>query len=131
MSQQRLTIDEMLAAARARLQRVQPSDVKAEQDRGAVVVDIRCESDRRRTGVISGSVTVERTVLEWRADPDSPWRDPRIADLDWRLILICSDGYSSSLAAVSLLDLGFGDVTDVDGGITAWIAEGLSLERSP
>ena len=130
MSRQRLTVDEMLAAARARLQRVQPSNVDAEQDRGAVVVDIRCESDRRRTGVIRGSVAVERTVLEWRADPDSPWSDPRIAELDRRLILICSDGYSSSLAAVSLLDLGFGDVTDVDGGVTAWVAEGLSLERS-
>lgn len=131
MSQQRLTIDKMLAAARTRFRRLQPPDVEGEQRRGAVVVDIRCESDRRRTGVIPGSVAIERTVLEWRADPDSPWCDPRIADLDRQLILICSDGYSSSLAAVSLLDLGFGDVTDVDGGITAWVAEGLPLEASP
>lgn len=131
MAQPRLTIDEMLAAARARLRRLRPVTVQAEQIGGAVVVDIRCESDRRRTGVIGGSVAIERSVLEWRADPDSPWRDPRIADLDRRLILICSDGYSSSLAAVSLLDLGFRDVTDVDGGITAWIAEGLPLEPSP
>lgn len=128
MSDSRTTIEETLAAARARFRRLQPSEVEGAQEAGAVVVDLRCADDRRRTGVVRGSVVIERTVLEWRADPESPWRDPRIADLELRLILLCADGYSSSLAAASLLDLGFAEVTDVDGGVTGWIAAGLSLD---
>jgi rhodanese-related sulfurtransferase len=127
MPEQRTTIDDMLAAARARLERLTPSEVRAAQTEGAIVVDTRCEADRERVGVIPGSIPIQRTVLEWRADPDSPWKDPRIANLAARLILVCNDGFSSSLAAASLLDLGFDNVTDVDGGAHAWAAAGLPL----
>jgi rhodanese-related sulfurtransferase len=127
MPEQRTTIDDMLAAARARLERLTPSEVRAAQTEGAIVVDTRCEADRERVGVIPGSIPIQRTVLEWRADPASPWKDPRIANLAARLILVCNDGFSSSLAAASLLDLGFDNVTDVDGGAHAWAAAGLPL----
>jgi rhodanese-related sulfurtransferase len=128
MSEQRTTIDDVLAAARARLARLTPNEARAAQTEGAIVVDTRCEVDRERVGVIPGSIPIQRTVLEWRADPDSPWKDPRIADLETRLILVCNDGFSSSLAAASLLDLGFENVTDVDGGANAWAAAGLPLD---
>jgi len=128
MPEQRTTIDDVLAAARARFRRVTPSEVEAAQTEGAIVVDTRCEADRERVGVIPGSIPIQRTVLEWRADPDSPWKDARSADLEARLILVCNDGFSSSLAAASLLDLGFENVTDVEGGANAWAAASLPLD---
>ena len=128
MPEQRTTIDDVLAAARARLERLTPNEARVAQTDGAIVVDTRCDADRERVGVIPDSIPIQRTVLEWRADPDSPWKDPRIADLETRLILVCNDGFSSSLAAASLLDLGFENVTDVEGGAHAWAAAGLPLE---
>jgi rhodanese-related sulfurtransferase len=128
MPEQRTTIDDVLAAARARFRPLTPSEVGTAQAEGTIVVDTRCEADRERVGAIPGSIPIQRTVLEWRADPDSPWKDPRIADLEARLILVCNDGFSSSLAAASLLDLGFENVTDLEGGANAWAAAGLPLD---
>jgi rhodanese-related sulfurtransferase len=83
---------------------------------------------RERDGTIPGAIHHQRTVLEWRADPDCEWRDDRIANLDAPLVLFCSQGYASSLAAQTLRELGFTRVTDMDGGYDAWKAEGLPTE---
>ena len=121
----RRSIDDMLAEARRRIVRLPPRDAWRVMDAGGVLVDLRCDDDRRRFGIVPGSIHIPRTVLEWRADPESQWRDDRIARLDAHLVLMCSDGYSSSLAAASLCDLGFSDVGDVIGGFTAWRRDGL------
>ncbi len=123
----RRTIDDLVADARARISRITPEDAAAAVERGALLVDLRCEDDRSRFGVIPGAVPIARSVLEWRADPASEWRDHRIANLDARLILMCGEGYSSSLAAASLCDLGFTDVADVIGGFFAWRRAGLPV----
>ena len=78
-----------------------------------------------RNGTIPGAIHHQRTVIEWRADPDCEWRDDRISDLDAPLILFCSQGYASSLAAQTLRELGFTRVTDMDGGFDAWKEQGL------
>ncbi len=123
----RTTIDDILAQARSRFTRVQPAEAYAEMHRGAIVIDLRCPSDRARTGAPPESISVPRTVLEWRVDPDSEWRDKRLTDLKARLILVCNDGYQSSLAVSSLMDLGFTRVTDVEGGVHAWAHAGVPL----
>jgi len=124
----RTTIDDMLARARSRYARLQPEEAYLEAGEGATIVDLRCPSDRARLGAPAGSVPVPRAVLEWRIDPDSPWRDERISDLDARLILICNDGFQSSLAVSNLIDLGFTSVTDVDGGANGWSEAGVPLK---
>lgn len=123
----RRSLDDILAAARAQITRHSPAEAWQAMATGGVLVDIRCEDDRRRHGVVPDSVHIPRTVLEWRADPDGPWRDERIARLDAALILMCSDGFSSSLAAASLCDLGFTNVGDVIGGFGAWFLDGLPV----
>jgi rhodanese-related sulfurtransferase len=126
----RRTVHDLLAAARARLDRVPPSRVAEEVREGAVVVDIRSEAHRARDGVIPGALWYPRNVLEWRADPASGHHDPALsADLDRRIILVCDGGYQSSLAAATLQDLGFARATDLEGGFTAWRAAGLPVER--
>jgi rhodanese-related sulfurtransferase len=118
----RTTIDDLLAAARARLDRVGPieaSEAVGQDD--ALLVDIRSELQRGRDGTIPGAVFHPRNVLEWRADPSSDHRDGQLsADLDRRLIVVCHEGYASSLAAATLQDLGFTRATDLRGGFVAW-----------
>lgn len=127
-----MTINELLAAARQRLNRVEPRDAAAAVREGAVLVDIRSERDRERDGVIPGAVFIPRNVLEWRVDPASGHRAPELgAALDRRIILICDEGYQSSLAAATLRDLGFARATDVVGGFRAWRAAGLPVEPVP
>ena len=121
----RLTIDQMLAHARERIARLAPHEASAAQRSGAVIVDTRDSADRAAEGVIPGSVLVTRNTLEWRADPASELPDPRIADPTLQLIVVCNDGYSSSLAAASLVDLGFARAADLEGGYRAWKAAGL------
>lgn len=123
----RCSIDDMLAEARRRITRLSPADAWRAMNAGSLLVDLRCEDDRWRNGVVPSSIHIPRTVLEWRADPTSPWRDDRVARLDARIIMLCSDGYSSSLAGASLCDLGFTDVGDVIGGFTAWRQDGLPI----
>src|SRR6476659_3398322 len=113
----------MLAEARSRIVRYTPAEAAAADD--VLLVDIRSEDEREQSGVIPGSKHVPRSVLEWRADPTSEWHDPELAAR--RLVLVCQEGYSSSLAADSLRELGV-DAGDLDGGVERWIAEGLPVE---
>jgi rhodanese-related sulfurtransferase len=99
---------------------------------GAVMIDIRSERQRERDGVIPGSHFIARNVLEWRLDPASGFEDPSIgAHLDRHLILVCDEGYQSSLAAATLQDLGFRHATDLAGGFQAWRAAGQPVEPCP
>jgi rhodanese-related sulfurtransferase len=130
MPRSRTTIDDLLAAARARLERVGPAQALEAQRAGAVLVDIRSDTQRERDGVIPGALFHPRNVLEWRADPDSGHCDPALAgDLDRRVVVVCNEGYQSSLAAATLQDLGFARATDLDGGFQAWRAAGLPVSR--
>ena len=123
------SIDEILAAARARLTRVTPQEAFAEFRAGAALIDIRPASQRAIEGEIPGSVVVERNHLEWRLDPACDARLPWVTGYQLRPIVICSEGYTSSLAAVSLHDLGLTRATDVIGGYAAWAAAGLPTAR--
>lgn len=119
-------VDALLAQARSQLRRVSPAEAYAEaRSGGAVLVDIRPEWQRRADGEIAGSVVIERNHLEWRVHPASDARLP-VADRARRWIVVCQEGYSSSLAAASLVSLGL-DATDLVGGVHAWIADGLPV----
>jgi rhodanese-related sulfurtransferase len=124
----RRSIDEVLAAARDRLSRLTPAEAAAAMRGGAVLVDTRDASLRSRDGTIPDSVHIPLSVLEWRVDPTSGNHSAELAGREDRLILICHEGYSSSLAAVRLHELGFEDTTDVIGGFVAWAAAGLPVE---
>jgi rhodanese-related sulfurtransferase len=127
----RKTIDDLLAEARARLERVDPEQARDAVDAGALIVDIRQQPQRASDGVVPGAVYYPRNVLEWRADPASDASDPAIAgDLDRQVIVMCDAGYASSLAAATLQDMGFTHATDMDGGFQAWRAAGLPVEDS-
>jgi rhodanese-related sulfurtransferase len=123
-----MTVDEMLAEARARLDRVEPAEAAAEVERGALLIDIRSDHQRERDGVVPDAVYFPRNVLEWRCDPASDARDPRVGGTDRRVIVMCDAGYASSLAAVSLQGLGFERATDLAGGFQEWRAAGLPVE---
>ncbi|MBV8966956.1 MAG: sulfurtransferase [Mycobacteriaceae bacterium] len=112
-------IDDMLAAARARLRRLDARDVPAAVQHGAVLVDIRPQEQRSREGAVPGALVIERNVLEWRCDPTSDARltQARSDDVEW--VVFCSEGYTSSLAAAALHDLGLHRATDVVGGYWA------------
>ena len=122
--QERRTVDQLLAAARARLIRVSPRQAHREAGEGALLVDIRPQAQRAAEGEIPGAMIVERNVLEWRFDPASAACLPE-ASYDLRVIVICSEGYTSSLAAGALQDLGIGRATDMAGGFRAWQLDGL------
>jgi rhodanese-related sulfurtransferase len=122
-------IDEILAAARARLHRLEPAAALDAQRAGAVLVDIRSEAQRRAAGGLPGSLIVERNVLGWRFDPRSPARLPHADRYDLPVVIFCAEGYTSSLAAASLQDLGLWRATDLVGGFEAWSAAGLPVER--
>ncbi len=113
------TIEQMLAHARSRLSRLTPAEARAASTRGAVLVDIRPAAQRDAEGGPAGAVVVERNVLEWRFDPASDARLP-IADYELQVIVLCQEGYTSSLAAASLQDLGISRASDVIRGWAAW-----------
>jgi rhodanese-related sulfurtransferase len=121
-----VTVEEMLGAARARLDRVGPEQAAREAAAGAVLVDIRPQAQRAAEGAIPGALVVERNVLEWRFDPASDARLP-VAAYDLRVIVVCSEGYTSSLAAAALQDLGVRRATDLAGGFCAWQRAGLAV----
>ena len=127
----RRTVADLLDEARSRLERLEPRAANEAQVAGALVVDTRCAELRRATGVIPGSRHVPLSVLFWRVDPSSGYSDPELVDFDRQVILVCADGYSSSVAAATLHDLGFARATDIDGGFTAWAAAGLPIEPAP
>lgn len=120
----------MLAAARARLVRVTPREAFAAQGAGAVLIDIRPAGQRAADGEVPGSVVIERNHLEWRLDPASDARLPLAGGYDLRAIVFCQEGYTSSLAAAALQDLGLTRATDVDGGFRAWREAGLPSARA-
>jgi rhodanese-related sulfurtransferase len=117
-------IDLVLSAARSRLRRLTPQDALTAVGSGAVVVDIRPAAQRAEHGELPGALLVDRNVLEWRLDPTSDAALP-IADDDLHVIVLCQQGYSSSLAAAALQDVGVRNATDVIGGHDAWVAAGV------
>lgn len=118
----RARIDALLEHARRELDRVEPEHLAEEVESGAIVIDIRPADQRERDGDLPGAVVVDRNVLEWRLDPTSPHRLPLATDHDLRVVLVCNEGYGSSLAAKSLQDLGLERATDLVGGFQAWRA---------
>jgi len=120
------TIDDMLAEARTRLARLSPAAAAVAVRDGALLVDIRPAAQRAAEGEIPGAMIVERNVLEWRFDPASEARLP-IASYGLQIIVVCSEGYTSSLAAAALQDLGVYQATDLAGGFKAWQAAGLPV----
>ena len=124
----RRTIDQVLAQARTRLNRLTPRQALRAVDAGAALVDIRPAAQRAAEGEIPGALIVERNVLEWRFDPACAARLPQ-ARYDLRVIIMCSQGYTSSLAAAALRQLGVRAATDLDGGYQAWAAAGLPVRQ--
>jgi rhodanese-related sulfurtransferase len=124
-------IDRVLDRARARYRRMSAAEVPQALQRGAVLVDIRPQAQRAREGSVPGALVIERNVLEWRADPTSDARLPQAVDDDVEWVIVCSEGYTSSLAAAALLDLGLHRATDVIGGYHALAAAGVLEALSP
>jgi rhodanese-related sulfurtransferase len=118
-------LDELLREAAAGITRLSPAEAFAAAQAGALIVDIRSELDRERTGVVPQSIHIPRTVLEWRLEPGGAWRNPYVGDIDRQIVVLCDHGYSSVLAAASLARLGCRRVADVAGGFEAWLAAGL------
>jgi rhodanese-related sulfurtransferase len=120
------TVDDMLAEARTHLKRLDPGEAYVASSDGALLVDIRPAAQRAAEGEIPGALIVERNVLEWRFDPASDARLP-VASYDLQVIVVCSEGYTSSLAAAALQELGVHRATDLAGGFRAWEAAGLPV----
>jgi rhodanese-related sulfurtransferase len=121
------TVAQLLDDARARLRRLSPAEAADAQAAGALVVDTRPAAQREREGELPGARVIERNVLEWRLDPASADRIPDVTGYDQVVVVVCSEGYSSSLAAAALQDLGFRHATDLAGGFQAWKAAGLPV----
>jgi rhodanese-related sulfurtransferase len=121
-------ISQVLEQARSRLDRLGPAQAWAAMKAGALLVDIRPQAQRAAEGQVPGALVIERNVLEWRLDPASDARLPVAGSYDLQVIVMCSAGYTSSLAAASLQDLGLSAATDLDGGFQAWARAGLPVE---
>ncbi len=124
----RTSIDDLLAAARSGLERVSPAQAAEAMRAGATLIDIRAESLIARDGTVPGALVIARNVLEWRLDPDSDHRHALAPGLADQVIVMCDEGYQSSLAAATLRQLGFGRATDLDGGFQAWRAAALPVD---
>ena len=125
------SIDEILAAAQARLDRVEPEALEREQLAGALIVDIRPVEQRMRDGDLPDAIVIDRNVLEWRLDPACEHHIADVADHDTRIVIVCNEGYQSSLAAALLHDIGLHRATDLIGGYQAWIRFTTSEPGSP
>lgn len=125
---ERHSIDEILAAARARLDRIEPAQLAQAFADGALIVDIRPLEQRSRDGVLPGAVVIDRNTLEWRLDPSCDHHIRDITGWEMWVVIVCNEGYSSSLAAAMLQDLGLHRATDLVGGFQAWLA--LDAQRS-
>jgi rhodanese-related sulfurtransferase len=121
------TVAQLLDEARARLRRLSPTETADALADGALVVDIRPSEQRGREGEMPGALVIERNVLEWRLDPACPERIPDVTGYDQVVVVVCSEGYTSSLAAATLQDMGFRNATDLAGGFQAWKAAGLPV----
>jgi rhodanese-related sulfurtransferase len=124
----RTTIDDLLARSRETLSRLDAGSAAAAVRDGATLVDTRSETPIARDGVVPGALVIARNVLEWRLDPASDHRHPDAPALDGHVIVMCHEGYQSSLAAATLQQLGFARATDLDGGFEAWRAAGLPVD---
>ncbi|MEA2210317.1 MAG: hypothetical protein QOF83_265 [Solirubrobacteraceae bacterium] len=124
----RRSIEELLVAARRRLDRLGPGDAHAAQAGGARLIDIRSRDQIAADGTIPGALVIARNVLEWRLDPDSAHRHPAAPGLGEAVIVVCNEGYQSSLVAATLHDMGFALATDLDGGFQAWREAGLPVD---
>ena len=127
MGRHTISADQLLADARRTIRRYQPEEAHEALADGALLIDLRCDNDREAEGSPPGAIPIALSVLPWRADPDSEHRDDRIADRDATLVLMCNDGFSSSLAAADLKQMGFDRVGDIDGGFRAWAQSGLPV----
>ncbi|WP_415923595.1 rhodanese-like domain-containing protein [Streptomyces sp. ME12-02E] len=126
------SVEELLEQVRAGLDRLGPRQAhEAARNEGALLVDIRYAALRDRDGLIPGAAVVERNELEWRLDPNGSHRIPEVTGHDLRVIVVCNEGYASSLAAASLRQLGLHRATDLTGGFQAWRAEGLPVTFEP
>ncbi len=125
---ERRSIDEVLAAARARLDRVQPDELERERVAGALIVDTRPVEQRTRDGELPDAIVIDRNVLEWRLDPACEHHIAEVTGYDTRIVIVCNEGYSSSLVAAQLQDLGLHRATDLAGGYQAWLDV---AEKSP
>jgi rhodanese-related sulfurtransferase len=117
---ERRTLADLLAEAEARISRHSPAEAHSAMENGALLIDIRSDSNRFRDGIVPGSLHIPRTVLEWRTAPESEFRNPYVSDLDRQVILLCDHGCSSVLAAAVLKEFGFDCVGDVIGGFSDW-----------
>jgi rhodanese-related sulfurtransferase len=124
------TVDELVEAARTSLERVTPEEARDAAANGALLVDTRPSEQRTRDGLVPGAIVIDRNVLEWRLDPAGSHRIPQITSHDQHVIVFCNEGYSSSLAAASLQQLGLRNATDLIGGVQAWKAAGLPTEHA-
>lgn len=124
-------VDALLVRVRTGVQRFDPHQARAAAADGALLIDTRTDAQRGEQGELPGSLVVDRTVLEWRLDPSSPHRIPEATGYDVAVIVVCRQGYSSSLAVASLRDIGLHRATDIVGGVEAWIAAGLPLHHGP
>ena len=115
------SIEEILAAARTRLDRVKPEELETERTAGAVIIDIRPIEQRARDGELPGAIVIDRNVLEWRLDPACEHHIADVADYGTRIVIVCNEGYQSSLAAALLRDVGLHRATDLVGGFQAWL----------
>ena len=118
-------VDELLARVRSRIERVEPVEALRRLAGGALLVDTRPAEQRDRDGEVPGAVVIDRNVLEWRLDPASPDRLPQVTGYDLEVLVLCNEGYSSSLVADTLRTLGLTRAVDVIGGFVAWAAAGL------
>jgi len=125
---ERPTIDDVLAEVRTGLKRLDPQEAHEAQQAGALLVDIRPVHQRDASGTLPGSVQIDLTVLEWRLDPACGAALP-LADLDAHVVVVCQEGYSSSLAAASLQRIGLHRATDLVGGVDAWVQQGFRVDR--
>jgi rhodanese-related sulfurtransferase len=121
-------IEELLSESRRKLARLTPQEADHALGSGALLIDIRSETERASDGTVPGARFIPRNVLEWRLDPGSPWRDPELALNDALIILMCDEGYQSSLAAGTLQSLGLSRATDLAGGFQAWRAAGFPVD---
>lgn len=122
-----VTVDELLTRVRDRIERVEPVEAWRRQNEGALLVDTRPAEQRDRDGEVPGAVVIDRNVLEWRLDPASPDRLPVVTGYDLEVLVLCNEGYSSSLVADTLRTLGLTRTVDVIGGFVAWAASGLPI----
>ncbi|GAA3382941.1 rhodanese-like domain-containing protein [Cryptosporangium minutisporangium] len=124
-------VDALLATARTDLDRLIPTEARAAVARGALLVDTRTETQRAEQGELPDAIVIDRTVLEWRLDPASGVNIPEAHSYDVEIVVVCRQGYSSSLAAASLRQLGLWRATDLIGGVEAWVADGFPVTDGP